>query len=112
MPLDVLTAVANAIPPMPDSRPIKNVQFFTPEGHNTWVGDTTCYYHNGRFHVFYLQDRRNHGSKYSGGHYFAHLSTTDMVNWFEHPHAVPITEQWETIGTGTPFVQNGKLHLA
>jgi len=105
-------AQADALPPLPDSRPIPFIQFFTPEGHNAWVGDTTCYYHDGRFHVFYLQDRRNHGSKYSGGHFFAHVSTTDMANWFEHPHAAPITEQWETFGTGTPFVQNGKLHLS
>lgn len=105
-------ALADALPPMPDSRPVKFIQFFSPEGHNAWVGDTTCYYHDGRFHVFYLQDRRNHGSKYCGGHFFAHVSTTDMTNWFEHPHAAPITEQWETFGTGTPFVQNGKLHLS
>lgn len=105
-------ALADALPPVSDSRPIKAIQFFSPEGHNAWVGDTTCYYHDGRFHVFYLQDRRNHGSKYCGGHFFAHVSTTDMTNWFEHPPAAPITEQWETFGTGTPFVQNGKLHLS
>jgi len=89
------------------------VQYWTPVGHNSWVGDVATLYHNGRYHVFYLYDRRHHASKFgTGGHYFAHLSTTDFKNWTEHEAATPIDEQWETFGTGTPFVLNDKLHIS
>lgn len=106
-----------AIKPMKDTpkesaeRP--QIQYWTPTGHNSWVGDVATLYQDGRFHVFYLYDRRHHASKLGvGGHYFEHLSTTDFKNWTEHEAATPIEEQWETFGTGTPFVWNGKLHIA
>jgi len=102
-----------AEPPCLASRPIGQIQYFTPEGHNAWVGDVAVGFHNGRYHVFYLVDRRHHGSKFGkGGHYFAHLSSPDLKHWFEHPPAADLDEQWETIGTGTPFVYGGKLCLA
>ncbi|WP_197027660.1 hypothetical protein [Prevotella sp. 10(H)] len=86
------------------------VQYWTPTGHNSWVGDVATLFHNGRFHVFYLYDRRHHSSKFGcGGHYFEHLSTTDFKTWTEHEPATPIDEQWETFGTGTPFVVGDKL---
>lgn len=89
------------------------VQYWTPTGHNAWVGDVATLYHNGRYHVFYLYDRRHHASKFgAGGHYFEHLSTTDFKTWTEHEAATPIDEQWETYGTGTPFVYDGKLHIS
>jgi len=105
-------------PPLPDApcpaaRPVRQVQYFTPEGHNSWVGDVATGFHDGRYHVFYLIDRRHHSSKFGkGGHYFAHLSSPDLKHWFEHPPAADLDEQWETIGTGTPFVHDGKLCLA
>jgi hypothetical protein len=89
------------------------VQYWTPVGHNSWVGDVATLFHNGRFHVFYLYDRRHHSSKFGcGGHYFEHLSTTDFKTWTEHQTATPIDEQWETFGTGTPFIADGKLCLS
>lgn len=89
------------------------VQYWTPVGHNSWVGDVATLFHNGRFHVFYLYDRRHHSSKLgTGGHYFEHLSTSDFKTWTEHEPATPIEEQWETFGTGTPFVADGKLCIA
>ena len=92
---------------------VKNIQYWTPKGHNTWVGDVATLYHDGRFHVFYLLDRRHHGSRFgTGAHYFEHLSTKDFKHWVEHEAAVPIDEQWESIGTGTPFVYKGKVYLA
>lgn len=91
----------------------KNIQYWTPTGHNAWVGDVVTLYHDGRFHIYYLRDRRHHGSRFgTGGHYFEHLSTTDFKHWVEHEAAVPIDEQWESIGTGTPFVYKGKVYLA
>lgn len=89
------------------------VQYFTPSWHNAWVGDVVSCYFKGRYHLFYLFDRRGHGSKFGhGGHYFEHLSTADFVNWTEHGPATPLEYQWETVGTGTPFVWKGKLCLA
>lgn len=103
---------------VPDARPAKRpavaaVQYWTPPGHNAWVGDVATFFHQGRYHVFYLYDRRHHQSKFGkGAHYFEHLSTADFKTWTEHPSATPLEEQWECIGTGTPFVFNDKLCLA
>ena len=99
---------------LPDSRPIERpIQFWTPDGHNTWVGDVVVGVYRGRFHVFYLLDRRHHASKGgTGGHYFAHISSPDLAHWFEHPPAVTIDEWWQTLGTGTPFVYDGKFCIA
>jgi len=89
------------------------IQYWTPPGHNTWVGDVATFYHEGRYHVFYLFDRRGHASKFGkGAHYFEHLSTTDFKTWTEHDAATPIEEQWETFGTGTPFIFDNKLCLS
>ena len=107
-------AHANALPTMPDSRRItRPIQYWTPDDPNAWAGDVAVGTFKGRFHVFYLFDRRHHGSGGgTGRHYFAHLSSTNLADWDEHPHAVPIEDWWETLGTGTPFVYEGKLHLA
>jgi hypothetical protein len=92
---------------------VPEIQYWTPAGHNSWVGDVATIYYGGRYHVFYLYDRRHHASKFGrGGHYFEHLSTTDFKTWIEHEAATPIEEQWETFGTGTPFVFGGKLCLS
>jgi hypothetical protein len=96
--------------PKPPAAP---VQYWTPPGHNAWVGDVVTFFHAGRYHVFYLYDRRHHQSKFGkGAHYFEHLSTADFQTWTEHEAATPIEEQWECIGTGTPFVFDDKLCLA
>lgn len=89
---------------------IAAVQYWTPPGHNTWVGDVATIFHQGRYHVFYLFDRRHHQSKFGrGAHYFEHISTDDFRTWTEHEAATPLEEQWECIGTGLPFVFNGQL---
>lgn len=91
----------------------RSIQFWTPEGHNTWVGDVAVGTFKGRFHLFYLLDRRHHSSKGgTGGHYFAHISSADLINWDDHGTAVPNDAWWMALGTGTPFVRDGKLHLA
>ena len=90
-----------------------SIQYWTPPGHNSWVGDVATFFHQGRYHVFYLYDRRNHQSKFGcSAHYFEHLSTTDFKTWTEHEAATPLEEQWECIGTGTPFVDNGKFCIS
>lgn len=89
------------------------IQYWTPPGHNNWVGDVATLFHKGRYHVFYLYDRRHHKSKFGcGAHYFEHLSTKDFITWTEHEAATPLEEQWECIGTGVPFIFNDKLCLS
>lgn len=99
--------------PVEEHKVDDNIQYWTPPYHNAWVGDVATCYYQGRYHVFYLFDRRGHASKLNrGGHYFEHLSTADFKTWVEHEPAVAIDHQWETLGTGTPFVADGKLCLA
>jgi len=102
------TPAPGPAPPM-----IRQIQYWTPPGHNTWVGDVVTAFHRGRYHVFYLFDRRHHQSKFGkGAHYFEHLSTRDFRSWTQHEAATPLEEQWECIGTGTPFVYRGRLCLS
>jgi hypothetical protein len=90
-----------------------HIQYWTPPGHNSWVGDVVTFFYQRRYHIFYLYDRRHHQSKFGkGAHYFEHLSTTDFKTWTEHEAATPLEEQFECIGTGTPFVFNNKFCLA
>ncbi len=90
-----------------------NIQSWTPRWHNAWVGDVVTFFHKGRYHVFYLFDRRGHESKFGrGGHYFEHISTSDFITWTEHEAAVPLERQWETVGTGTPFLFDGKFCIS
>jgi len=103
----------------PEGKPAKTpgtasgIQYWTPPGHNNWVGDVATIFHNGRYHVFYLYDRRHHQSKFGmGAHYFEHISTQDFKTWTEHEAATPLEEQWECIGTGTPFVFDNKLCIS
>ena len=61
------------------------VQYWMPHGHNNWVGDVATFFHQGRYHLFYLFDRRHHESKFGrGAHYFEHISTPDFKTWTEH----------------------------
>ena len=82
-------------------------QYWRPRGFNVHVGDCMPFFHAGRFHLFYLFDRRNHGSKWwLGAHQWAHVSTTDLVHWDEHPLAIAITDVKEgSICTGSVFFQ-------
>ncbi len=107
-------ALPDALPKMPDSRRIeRSVQYWTPRDPNAWVGDVVLGMWKGRFHLFYLFDRRHHHSGANAGrHFFAHMSSADLVHWDEHPHALTNEKWWETMGTGTPFDYQGKLYLA
>lgn len=106
--------VAEISPAMPDARDIAGtLQYWTPPAHDAWMGDVALGVWRDRLHLFYLYDRRHHGSGAgTGRHFFAHLSSADLAHWTEHPAAVPINAWWETVGTGTPFEYDGKLCLA
>jgi beta-fructofuranosidase len=84
-------------------------QYWRPRGHNASAGDTMPFFHDGRFHVYYLFDRRHHGSKWGlGAHQWAHISSTDLHDWEQHRMALPITEEGEaSICTGSVFYDEG-----
>jgi len=101
-------------PKVPDVRPVtRSVQYYTPDCFNQWAGDVALGTFGDTIHVFYLIDRRHHQTGAGGGrHQFAHLRSRDLVHWEELPLAAPITEDWQGVGTGTPFIKDGKLALA
>ena len=107
-------AEENAIPKLAEPRPIDGtIQFWSPEGHNQWLGDVVLANFDGAVHVFYLVDRRHHNSKGGrGGHWFEHLASKDLVHWGEYPAAVAMDKRTEYIGTGTPLKLDGKYFLA
>ncbi len=104
----------DAVPRLAAPKPIvRPIQYWTPDGFNQWVGDVAPGTFNGRLHLFYLSDRRHHSSgDGTGRHQFMHLVSDDLKRWTELPAAVSITENWQTCGTGTPFLKDGKLALA
>ncbi|MBX3749264.1 MAG: hypothetical protein KF897_04165 [Opitutaceae bacterium] len=87
-------------------------QGWKPRGHNVHVGDCMPFFHAGRFHVYYLRDRRQHASMGGcGGHQWAHLSTTDLRCWEEHPLALVIDgDTAGSVCTGSVFHHAGIFH--
>jgi len=92
------------------ARPIG--QGWKPRGHNVHLGDCMPFFHAGRFHLYYLRDRRQHASMGGcGGHQWAHLSTTDLRHWEEHPLALAIDAAAAgSICTGSVFHHAGTYH--
>lgn len=90
-----------------------SLQYWSPRGYNTNAGDCMPFYHDGTFHLFYLFDRRHHGSKWGmGAHQYAHVSSTDLVHWQHHPLAIPISRQWEcSMGTGDIIWNDGVYNI-
>lgn len=82
---------------------INKIQYWAPELGKNNVGDCMPFSDQGIYHLFYLKDRHQHQSKWGkGAHQFAHISSTDLIHWQEHPLAVEITHQWEgSICTGS-----------
>jgi hypothetical protein len=110
-----LDDTAAAITPTPGyetgTLPGQDLQYWSPPGHNQWVGDVMLSHDGERLHLLYLVDRRHGASKNCGGHQIAHLSTSDLQTWTAHPLAVPITEPWETLGTGSLVKQGARWHI-
>jgi hypothetical protein len=89
-----------------------NINNWTPEGINTGAGDCMPFSHDGIYHLFYLFDRRSHGSKWGfGAHQWAHISSSDLIKWTVHPMTVSIDEQIEaSICTGSVFYNEGSFY--
>ncbi len=91
--------------------PLPSMQYFRP--HNQFnVGDTLPFFHDGTFHFYYLLDRGHHSAKGGkGAHQWAHASSRDLIQWTEHPLAVPITRQEEgSICTGSMFFHDATYY--
>ena len=86
---------------------------WSPAGLNAWAGVVAVAFLNGEFYLFYLFDRRHHASKFGqGGHQWGLLKTRDLRHWTDSGTVLPFTEQWQTFGTGTPFLLDGEVALA
>lgn len=93
-------------------RDVTALHTWSPDGLNAWAGDVSLLYENGNFHIFYLFDRRHHGSKFGqGGHQWAHLVSRDLRTWKDHGVVLPFYKDHQTYGTGTPFQMGDKLIL-
>lgn len=89
------------------------VHLWSPFPLNAWVGDTSTFTYGGEYHLFYLLDRRHHASKSGcGGHYWAHLASSDLKSWRDDGIVVAPENIYQTFGTGTPFLLNGQLALS
>ncbi len=93
--------------------PQTSMQYWKPRGYNAFAGDCMPFFHEGTFHLYYLFDRRHHGSKWGqGAHQYAHASSKDLIHWEHHPLAVPIVEQWEcSMGTCDCIWHDGVYHM-
>ncbi len=93
-----------------DCEDITDISAWMPYGLRAHVGDCMPFSHDGVWHLFWLFDRRGHGSKWGlGAHQWAHISTTDFRRWKTYPMAVPITGQDEgSICTGSTVFAEGR----
>lgn len=107
----VLSALTETVPD-PEQSFRTPFQYFAPPGHNTGVGDCMPFVRDKRFCLYYLYDRRRHGSKKGlGAHQWAQVSSADLKEWTIHPMAVGITEQWEgSICTGSLIQRDDKIY--
>lgn len=87
------------------------MQYFKPQD-PYFVGDCMPFFHDGTFHLYYLQDENHHQAKGGlGGHQWAHASSRDLIHWEHHPMAIPCTEDWEgSICTGSTFYHDGTFY--
>ncbi len=91
---------------------VTTIDKMTDDGMDCYFGDCMPMVHDGVFHLFYLYDRRRHGSKNNiGGHQWAHISSTDLINWTRHPMAIPIENNMEaSFRTGSIIFYKGKFY--
>jgi len=91
----------------------ESINFYTPGGYNTFVGDVSAFWHDGTFHILYLMDRHHHMNRWGGGaHPCWHVTTRDFITWEEQAPLCPITKQWESVGTGVMLFWQGKYYYS
>lgn len=86
----------------PQAMTFRSSEFALP-GHNTFVGDCMPFSWNNEYCLYYLFDRRHHGSKQGlGAHQWGQLTSADLKSWVDQPLAIDVTAQWEgSICTGS-----------
>lgn len=88
------------------------INFWSPYGWNTWIGDVIVFYKDGLFHLFYLYDIGHHTRRWgAGAHIFRHMTTTDLINWRDHGALSEMNTQYYSEGTGSIIFQNGKYYF-
>lgn len=80
---------------------------FRPAIHYTsrrnWINDPNgLIYHQGRYHLFYQYNPR---SSWHANMSWGHASSTDLLNWEEHPVAIPC-DKYEQIFSGSAVYDN------
>ena len=91
----------------------KKLNFYTPYGHNIFIGDVVNFFHDGVYHLLYMPDRHHHQNRWGGGgHHFEHMITRDFVDWEDVGPIWDIAKQWQSTGTGTMFFHNGRYYVA
>ena len=95
-----------------DEKLKKSFQGFCVPGHNTGAGDCMPFDHENVYRLYFLLDRRSHGSKKGlGAHQWAQVSSKDLINWTLHPLALGITDQNEgSICTGSLIKKDDKIY--
>lgn len=82
------------------------ISFYRPSFAN--VGDVVTFAHGGVFHILYLYDRHNHGSRWGkGAHYYRHIVSRDLKNWLDIGPVLDIKSDWESVGTATMIYKDG-----
>lgn len=89
-----------------------HMQYYRPEDERYFVGDCMPFFHDGVFHLYYGRDEEHHALLGGlGAHERAHLSSPDLIQWTEHPLAIPLTETWEgSVCTGSTFFHDGTFY--
>lgn len=91
----------------------RKLNFYTPNGHNNFIGDVVNFYRSGIYHLLYMPDRHHHANRWGcGGHRFEHMITRNFIDWEDVGPIWNVTEQWQSVGTGTMFFHNGKYYAA
>lgn len=86
------------------------IQYYKPEGNDSFFGDAMPFYDGKNFHLFYLLDHGHHSeNNRKGGHQWAHLLSGDLMEWKEAPIAVSWKnmEGVASICTGSVFLWEG-----
>jgi len=76
------------------------------------VGDCIPYYFGGRYHIFFLCDKRDRDS-YDIGSAWQHISTADFVHFDDHGVALEKGTMWEqdhTVATGCVYTDDAGRH--
>lgn len=86
-----------------------NMTIYTKQ-ENGNIGDVMPFYHDGKWHFFYLHD----SAPNPGFHPWYHLSTTNFTTFTDHEEVIPVIHNLESqelaLGTGSVIEKDGKFY--